>query len=95
MRKNKWFWAAIVAFVALQAYFVRELVAAELLFALFFGIALLAWLVFYIVGEAGERGAELAESGVKFVSPLLRRAAGSRGSAAKKPSPRQASTSAR
>jgi Mg2+/citrate symporter len=81
LRKNKWFWAAIAAVVALQLYFVRELVAAELLFALLFGIALIAWLVFYLVGEAGERGAELAESGVKFVSPLFRRTAGKKSAA--------------
>lgn len=55
-RIPKWVWWCAVALVAFQIYFFRELVAAELLFAIVFGGFLLLVLSIYIVSEAGDRG---------------------------------------
>ncbi len=70
---KKWVWGVVAAVIALQIYFVRELFAAELLFALIFAIVLLFAFAFYLVKEAGERGLGMAESWVRVVSPTLRR----------------------
>ena len=39
LRIKKWMWWTLAGWVALQLYFVREMVAAELLFGLFFAAA--------------------------------------------------------
>ncbi|HTS12300.1 MAG TPA: hypothetical protein VMH00_09300 [Candidatus Limnocylindrales bacterium] len=51
----------------LQAYFVRELLAAELLFALGFVVVLALVAVFYAIGAASEFGLDWAEAGVRSV----------------------------
>ncbi len=73
LRVKRWVWGVIAAVIALQIYFVRELFAAELLFAFIFGAVLLFAFVFYLVKEAGERGIGLAESWMRVVSPAVRR----------------------
>ncbi len=70
---KKWVWGVVAAVIALQVYFVRELFAAELLFALIFAAVLLFVFAFYLVKQAGERGMHLAGSWVRVVSPALRR----------------------
>jgi len=72
-RVKKWMWGVVVAVIALQVYFVREIVAAELLFAMIFATILLLAFAFYLVKEAGERGIGLAESLVRVASPAFRR----------------------
>jgi hypothetical protein len=65
--------SVIAAVFVLQLYFVRELLAAEVLFcmgfAVIFGLALLV----YAVGAIGERGLDVAEVGVRAVSVSARR----------------------
>ena len=63
----------VVVFVVLQVYFVRELIAAELLFGLVFAILFVLGVLFYIIGAIGERGLDWAEAGLRFSSDAARR----------------------
>jgi hypothetical protein len=60
-RARKAFWVCLAALVALQIYFVRELLAAELLFAGVFGVLFLLWFVFFLADEIGRRFASWAQ----------------------------------
>lgn len=60
-------------FLILQIYFVRELIAAELLFFLGFVVCLALAGIFYVVGTIGERGFDLVEAGVRAASGPTRR----------------------
>jgi hypothetical protein len=62
------------AIVILQLYFVRELIAAELLFVLVFAFLFAVGGVSYLAGAAGERVWVLIESGVRASAPSARRA---------------------
>jgi hypothetical protein len=61
-----------IAFVA-QMYFVRELLAAELLFGLGFAVLLAFAGLFYVIGAISERGFDFAEAGVKVIADSARR----------------------
>jgi hypothetical protein len=63
----------VAIFFVLQFYFVRELLAAELLLGLGFVVLLVAAALSYLVGSAGERGLEFAEVGVRLIRDLARR----------------------
>lgn len=63
----------IAVFVILQTYFVRELLAAEVLFGLAFAVLFVMGVIFYLVGALGERGLDWAEAGVRVVAPYVRR----------------------
>jgi Na+/citrate or Na+/malate symporter len=65
--------AALVVFVVLQVYFVRELIAAELLFGLIFAILFVLGVLFYIIGAIGERGLGWAEAALRFFAGAARR----------------------
>ena len=54
-------WALGITFV-FQLYFVRELLAAELLFGAAFAVLFIIGLGIYMLGQAGERGFSWAES---------------------------------
>src|SRR5260370_35146457 len=52
-KARKWMWGGLAAFVALQIYFVQEMLAALMLFTgVFAGIAIVA-LILYLVDRAG------------------------------------------
>jgi hypothetical protein len=57
----------------LQMYFVRELLAAELLFGLGFAVLLSLGGIFYLVGAIGQRGLDLTEAGVRVIADSARR----------------------
>jgi hypothetical protein len=57
----------------LQLYFVRELLAAELLFGLGFGILFAIGAMIYLAGAIGERGLAFAEVGIRVISGASRR----------------------
>lgn len=65
--------SAVALFLVLQMYFVRELLAAELLFGLGFAVLLMLGGLFYLVGAVGERGLDWAEAGVRVISSSARR----------------------
>src|SRR5277367_3948899 len=65
-------WTLAVLFV-LQLYFVRELLAAELLFGMGF-LFLLGLIGFcYVVGMVGERGFQWTEAGARVAAKSARR----------------------
>jgi phage shock protein PspC (stress-responsive transcriptional regulator) len=63
----------VAVFFALQVYFVRELVVAELFFGLGFAVLLLIGGLAYVVVSVGERGLEFAEAGVRAIGDSARR----------------------
>jgi hypothetical protein len=65
--------AIVAAVVIFQLYFVRELLAAELLFAGGFAVLLLLGGIFYLVGVVGERGLDWAEAGLRVTADVARR----------------------
>jgi hypothetical protein len=70
--RNRTGWGLAIFFV-LQMYFVRELIAAELLFGmLFLGLFSIASL-FYVVGTVGIEGRSWAEAGARVVATSARR----------------------
>src|ERR1700724_2845240 len=64
---------ALAVFLFLQLYFVRELIAAELLFGLGFLVLLALVTIFYAVGFLGERSFQIVESGAHAAMPFARR----------------------
>ena len=64
---------AIGIVFVLQLYFVRELLAAELLFALAFGVLLVIGGTAYLLGTLGERGLDLTEAGIRVLARSARR----------------------
>lgn len=67
----------VVAIVAVglvaQFYFVRELLAAELLFGLGFAVLLAFAGLFYVIGAVSERGLDWTEAGVRVLADSARR----------------------
>ena len=63
----------LAAFLVFQLYFVRELLAAELIFGFLFAVLLVMVGIFYLVGTLGERGLELTEAGARVVASSARR----------------------
>lgn len=60
---RKWMWWFLAALVALQMYFVQELIAAFALFAVGFGVLAVALSGLYLMQKAWESGlARVAES---------------------------------
>lgn len=62
----------VVAFIVLQLYFVRELLAAELLFGLGFAVLLIVTGIFYVVGAVGERLIDATQQGAHAVADSAR-----------------------
>jgi hypothetical protein len=63
----------IAIFFVFQLYFVRELLAAELLFGLGFAVLLAVGALAYLVGSLGECGLDFAEVGVRVIGDSARR----------------------
>ena len=70
---RKWMLVAIGIFFFLQIYFVRELLAAELLFGVAFGALLVIGGTAYLLGAIGERGLDLTETGIRVIARSARR----------------------
>ena len=54
-KARKWLWVGLAAFAALQIYLVQELVAAMVLFSIFFAVVALIALVIYLFDRAGQK----------------------------------------
>jgi hypothetical protein len=61
------------AFFVLQLYFVRALIAAELIFVMLFLVVLAVVGVSYVLGTIGERGLEWTEVGVRAIAGSAKR----------------------
>jgi hypothetical protein len=64
---------AITCLLLLQLYALRELLAAEVLFALAFLFLSLLAAVFYFIGSIAERGADAVETGLHLGSQQAQR----------------------
>jgi len=73
---RKWMWIFLAALVALQVYFVRELLAALFLFTLGFGALAGVALVFFLFERAGHRSLVWVEPRTRGVGVLARRGLG-------------------
>ena len=87
--------AILAVILFLQLYFVRELVAAELLFGVGFCVLLALVGIFYLLGVIGERGFSFMEAGLRAMGPLARRGYYRLDEISKKPSRHPRSESAR
>jgi predicted Na+-dependent transporter len=65
--------AILVVFFVLQLYFVRELLAAELIFGAVFAFVVVLVAVSYLLGSLGERGLELTEASARVIATSARR----------------------
>jgi uncharacterized membrane protein YqjE len=72
-KARKWMWVGLAAFGALQIYFVREMLAALLLFTGAFIIFAIIALVFYVVDRAGQWGLGWAGERARPALQLARR----------------------
>ena len=70
--RNRTGWGLAI-FLVLQMYFVRELIAAELLFGMLFLVLFAIASLFYIVGTVGIEGRAWAEAGARVVATSARR----------------------
>jgi uncharacterized membrane protein len=75
----------VAIFLILQMYFVRELLAAEVLFGLGFACLLMLGGLFYAIGTIGERGLDWAEAGIRVTSTFARRSYASLEEISRKP----------
>ncbi len=82
---RKWIGVGVAVAIALQIYFVRELIAAEILFLVLFGIALVLGFVLYLVDQIGERSVAWAESQAPVLADFARRRFSQVGELSKKP----------
>jgi len=73
IRVRKGMWTIIALVIILQVYFVRELLAAELLFGMAFAVLLALGGVAYVLGSIGEHGLGWTEAGVRIVGISARR----------------------
>jgi len=64
-KARKWLWIALGALVALQVYFVQEMVAALMLFTGIFIVCAIVALVLYLVDRASRWGLGLAGNQAK------------------------------
>ena len=94
-KARKWMWVALIAFVALQIYFVQELLAALILFTGLFAVLAVAALVLYLVDSAGQWGLGWAGQHSPPVAQLARRGWAAAGDFSKKPFHRPRSETAR
>jgi hypothetical protein len=69
---RKWLISLLAVLFVLQLYFVREMLAAEVLFGIGFAVLLVLCGIFYVVGAVGERGLDLAEAGIRVAARSAR-----------------------
>jgi hypothetical protein len=86
---------ALAILFVLQLYFVRELIAAELLFGLFFAVILAVVGIVYLLGAVGEWSISAGEVGARVIAHSARRGYATLEEISKKPFHRPHSESAR
>lgn len=72
-KARKWVWIGLAVFIALQIYFVQEMLAALMLFTGAFVVLALAALVLYLIDRAGQWGLGWAGKRARPVAQLARR----------------------
>ena len=72
-KARKWMWMGLLAFVALQLYFVQEMLAALMLFAGAFAILATVALALYLIDWVGQWSLEWAGQRARSALQLARR----------------------
>lgn len=67
-KAGKWLWIGLAALAAIQLYFVRELLAALLLFTILFAIVAFVAVVVFVIDQAGQRTMAWVEPQTKKVA---------------------------
>lgn len=70
---QKWLWFSLAALIAIQMYFVREMLAALLIFAVVFALGAAVVLVFFLFDQISQRTVEWAEPQAKRAAHAARR----------------------
>jgi hypothetical protein len=60
-KARKWMWFGLAALAAIQLYYVQEMLAALLIFAVLFAVVSAVALTVYLLDRAGERALDWAE----------------------------------
>jgi len=89
-----WFWVGVIALVALQLYYVREMLALLILFAVFFAIVTGLVLLLYLINRAGQFSLSKAEPYAVSAARAGRRGLGFVGEVSRKSFRRQHSETA-
>jgi hypothetical protein len=64
IRRMKWIWIGLGAALAVRFYYVREMIAALILFSILFLAVAAVALIFFLLSRASERITTWAEAGV-------------------------------
>jgi hypothetical protein len=72
-KARKWLWIGLAAFVAVQLYFVRELLAALFIFTVLFAIVATIAFVLFVIDQAGQRTIAWAEPQTKQAAGFVHR----------------------
>ena len=70
---QKWLWFSLAALIAIHMYFVREMLAALLIFAVVFALGAAVVLVFFLFDQISQRTVEWAEPQAKRAAHAARR----------------------
>jgi len=89
-----WFWISVTALVGLQLYYVREMLALLILFAVFFAIVTGLVLLLYLINRAGQFSLSKAEPYAVSAARAGRRGLGFVGEVSRKSFRRQHSETA-
>ena len=69
----KWMWIGLAALIALQIYYVREMLAALLIFAVLFAFGAAIAFVLFLFDQASQKTVEWAEPQAKRAAHAARR----------------------
>jgi hypothetical protein len=95
IKARKWIWLGVVGFLALQIYFVQELLAALILFTGVFVVLAIAALILYLIDRAGQLGLGWVAEHARPMARLARRGWAAAEELSKKPFHRPRSETAR
>ena len=73
-KARKWMWIGLAALVAIQLYYVQEMLAALLLFSILFALGAGVAVVLFLLDRASQRTLAWAEPQTKQAVELARRA---------------------
>jgi hypothetical protein len=68
-----WLWAGLAALIAVQVYYVREMLAALFIFAVIFGVGAVVAFILFLFDQASQRTAAWAEPQAKRAARAARR----------------------
>jgi hypothetical protein len=73
---QKWVWLSLAALIAIQIYYVREMLAALIIFAVVFGFGAAVAFILFLFDQASQRTVEWAEPRAKRAAQAARRGLG-------------------